>query len=958
MPKRKKRDRRVRYAFLAIVLCLAAGGAGAAVYLTSKASSANFSAQIYGAVSPRLNVIDVDFLRDNNLKFTQDKKTNFVRSLSALGQPIPLSKGNLVSDLAVSNQFLKDYARFFGVGDSKQLILHSSKKDELGLSHIKYQQKIGGVPVFGAQMLVHVKEDLSVNSAAGKLLANVSINTNPKITGRAAGDAVKRSWQKSDKAPKVSAGKLYIFNKNLLDARFENKNHLTWEIKAVDADSGFSETYYIDATSGAILQKISNVKQISRRIFNCGNNRNRTTCRNMLGAAASRAQNDRAEGWAAAGVAEVDNVYQMMNQAHNYFQNTFGIDGANGRDGIGDNTDGHPRTSTDVYADWLIPASWGFNCPNSFFFENKLMFCNNTVNLPVVGHEYMHGVAHFNGPPLTYAYESGAIEEANADIFGQALENAVTGSSSWRIGPTGGNLWRNIVNPASLNDPDRFYSNNFYCGDNDEGGVHNNSNVISHAAYLLATGGSFNGCSIDSIGQNRMERIFYRALTVYLTASSDFNDLYDALDNACGDLYSDAICAQVRRALQAAEIDQPGRCSGTAAAPKPTCFPPYILSVSANAGHYRANQSITLRFKFSKPVRTAGAVDVFAVLNGRTAEKICSLDLSSRADDVSCSFKVNDGDSGRLRVDRIEWDVKRPILDADSSELTDMVPAEQFPKGDVIIDTAKPTGSVTINSGAKTTASHIVELALSSNDDKAGLLYRVSNNGVSYSRWDDFAATTSWNLYNADAGGGVFPTTNSGYPRTVYVQFKDQAGNVSDTYSANITFSRLTILIEEPAQLAVPTSSQPNGANLLLNIPPSALTIPGVNVTVTQTSAVVLPQISTTTVNLNPAISSSLIDVVSVPDFTISVKQGGLTTYLSGAINYWGKGAKCEGPRTYDAVVANWGDGASAKPARKDKTFYASHTYAKTFGSYKILVKVYNSCGGSASKSLYVKPQI
>lgn len=510
----RKRPKIHPHTVLAFGLAIVAVALSVAVYFAVAEQSFALTNQATNVTSRRLTVVDMAFLRNNKLKYRQDKSTDLLRSVTATGQSIPLSAGNFRSALAAGNQFIKDYVRFFGVSDSRKLAPQTPKKDSLGMSHILYQQKINGVLVFGGQLLVHLKGDLSVKSAAGKLLVNTTVNTAPKISARSAGNVVKGLWKKqfSGQGPRVSAGKLYVFNKNLLNKRLPDKNYLAWEIKANDPKTGLSETYYIDARNGALLQQITNVKTINRRVYNCGGNRERGICSNLWGVEADRRQNDRAEGWAAANAGEVDRVYQMVGQAHNYFENVHGTDGANTSDGIGDNQDGHPRASTDVYANWLIPRDWRGDCPNAMFSENKMMFCPNTVSLAVVGHEYSHAVSNFYGRGLVYAFESGAIEEAIADIMGQGVENFINGAPSWRINLTGSNLLRDFSDPASLNYPDRYYSANFYCGDDDLGGVHTNSNVISYAAYLMATGADFNGCSIQGVGFDKMEKIFFRAL--------------------------------------------------------------------------------------------------------------------------------------------------------------------------------------------------------------------------------------------------------------------------------------------------------------------------------------------------------------------------------------------------------------------------------------------------------------
>lgn len=964
MPKKTRRTQVARgplvhhHTVLTLGLVIVAVALFAAMYFAVTEQSLALGEQTIGSVNGRLNVVDWSFLSTNKLKYGKDKNTDFIRSLATTQRVIPLSAVNFKNALEVGNQFVKDYARFFGVGNSRELVPQTTKKDELGMSHIAYQQKINGVPVFGAEMLVHVKDDFSVKSAAGKLLANTAVNTAPKISARAAGNVVKRFWKKqfSGQGPRILAGKLYVFNKNLLDARFADKNYLVWEVKANDAASGRSETYYIDARNGQLVLQITNVKSINRRVYNCGSNRERGMCSTLYGFDADQRQNDRAEGWSAVNTGDVDSVYQMVGQAHNYFETVHGTDGANASDGAGNSVDGHPRLRTDVYANWLIPNSWDSDCPNSFFLENKLMFCPTTVSLGVVGHEYSHAVSNFYGRGLVYAFESGAIEEGIADIMGQGVENFVNGAPTWRINLTPGNLLRNFANPSSLNLPDRYYSPNFYCGNNDSGGVHTNSNVVSHAAYLLSTGANFNGCSLQSIGFDKVERIFFRALDRYLLANAGFNDLYWALDNACSDLYEDTDCARMRRALQAVEIDQAGPCGGgETPAPRPTCAPPYIISASANAGYYRADQSINLLFKFSRPVRSAEPVGVLAHLGGaNVTSTVCTLNLSEITDTAECSFKVQEGNNAaRFRLDGLEPVVKRPIIDEDLSAITNLAPEQNLSKGQVVIDTEPPLGAVNINNSEAVTNLTSVTLAHNARDNNSGVeYYRVSNDGEHFSRWLPYTINSVWNLYNVEAGGGEEPSAVGRYLRRVYAQFKDKAGNMSKAVSDEIFFSPLVLELRTQSFQSVSTSSSSAEQQSGLRAVDTRA-----NTVFAATNTVSSPVATTSPASATPTVSYSLPGTVQImarePDFTLSTKPIKLTTYLSGIVNYWGKGGSCESARPTNPIIVRWGDGSVSTPTTKDKNFSILHTY-KISGTYSIIVTLTNNCSGYTIKRLTV----
>ncbi len=98
------------------------------------------------------------------------------------------------------------------------------------------------------------------------------------------------------------------------------------------------------------------------------------------------------------------------------------------------------------------------------------------------------------------------------------------------------------------------------------------------------------------------------------------------------------------------------------------------------------------------------------------------------------------------------------------------------------LDTEPPTGSLTINDGADTTASTTVTLKIQATDTLSGVTeMRFSNDGRTWSDWEGFQSTRAWDLtrYGGSSSFG---------PKTVYAQLRDRAGNVSQTFSATIRF--------------------------------------------------------------------------------------------------------------------------------------------------------------------------
>jgi len=97
-----------------------------------------------------------------------------------------------------------------------------------------------------------------------------------------------------------------------------------------------------------------------------------------------------------------------------------------------------------------------------------------------------------------------------------------------------------------------------------------------------------------------------------------------------------------------------------------------------------------------------------------------------------------------------------------------------------VLDTVKPTGTIVVNSGAVYANSTSVNLTLAATDAGSGMSQmQFSNDGSSWSGWEAYATSKSWSLTGGD---GV---------KTVYVQYRDVAGNVSSNFTDTIALDTI-----------------------------------------------------------------------------------------------------------------------------------------------------------------------
>jgi ribosomal protein L40E len=87
-----------------------------------------------------------------------------------------------------------------------------------------------------------------------------------------------------------------------------------------------------------------------------------------------------------------------------------------------------------------------------------------------------------------------------------------------------------------------------------------------------------------------------------------------------------------------------------------------------------------------------------------------------------------------------------------------------------IVDKTPPSGTIQANNGATKTDSNAVTLNLAATDNSGTVTQmRFSNDNSTYSQWQAYSSTATWTLTE---GNGA---------KTVYAQFKDEAGNIATT---------------------------------------------------------------------------------------------------------------------------------------------------------------------------------
>ncbi|OGX80625.1 bacillolysin [Exiguobacterium sp. SH31] len=433
-----------------------------------------------------------------------------------------------------------------------------SKRDKVG-QVVKLQQTVDGVPVFGGIVVGVVDEAGQLKTVVDDTKQLKGLHKSIKLNERKAIARYKELVGHTGAYELEPAAELVIYpNKGEAAYAYE----VTGTI--LDAEEPSRWTYFIDATSGEVLNKYNQLAHAKPTNGITGTTftgtgidvlgQSQTFKTTKSGSYYYLQDSTRGKGiytydagnrtrlpgslWA-----DVDNVLNTTydraavsahvnaTKTYDFFKNTYG------RNSYDNN--GAALNSTVHY-------SRSYN--NAFWDGSKMVYGDGDGQtftylsgaLDVVAHELSHAVTEYTAG-LIYQNESGAINEAVSDIFGTVAEYSVGSNFDWLVGEdiytpgVAGDALRSMSNPAAYGDPDHYSVR--YTGTQDNGGVHINSGIVNKAAYLLGNGGSHYGVSVQGVGVMEMGDIYYRALTVYLTPTSNFSSLRQAVVQSAKDLY-------------------------------------------------------------------------------------------------------------------------------------------------------------------------------------------------------------------------------------------------------------------------------------------------------------------------------------------------------------------------------------------------------------------------------------
>ena len=441
---------------------------------------------------------------------------------------------------------------------------------------VRYQQTLRGVPVIAGQVAVQIDAAGAVVSATGRASAGLNVDTTANVSSDQAAATAVATTVRRDGATAAeltaSAPQLSIYDPALIGAADDLAGpRLVWRTDVRTARGEIDRFVLIDAHAGYVALTFSQRNDFLARQI-CDNMENA-----MLGEACVNPV--RTEGQPQiSGNVDANSAYDLSGVTYNFYLNNFGRDSLDGH--------GLMLKSTVRYC----PSASSCPYKNAFWNGAQMVYGQNYASAAdVVGHELTHGLTDYTSALLYYA-DSGAINESMSDVMGELIQQGaqvVLPANRWLLGEDlpGGPI-RSMKDPTFYSDPDKMTSPFFHFGRADDNGVHTNSGVNNKAAYLIAQGDTFNGQTVNGLGNAKTAAIYYQAETTLLTPGSDYADLFNILPQACtnllgttpvgGSIFTATDCQQVSKAVVATEMNlhpTTGPAGGEPAAylPAPLC---------------------------------------------------------------------------------------------------------------------------------------------------------------------------------------------------------------------------------------------------------------------------------------------------------------------------------------------------------------------------------------------------
>ena len=454
---------------------------------------------------------------------------------------------------------LNDIKDKMGIQDAtKEFVLEREEKSE-NITYYRFKQVYNKISVYNQKIIVSVDQNKKILGMSGYYIPNIDIDITAKL-----------NKEKAEEIAITNLGENAKIVSNELSIFVQDSQKLIYVVNGYSNSK--ASVILIDANTGDILDEVDLISDISYtgkgmddieytidlekfkdvykdryHFYDAKRNISITDYRLMGPIVASLSSIvesesivvDIEDGKIKSQVATEEFLQSAITaMAHfetiyDYYKNVLG---RNSYDDKGSKIIVNLGVSSKTFTDHNLNNAMWFKSTNQMFIGDY-WGKSFAASLDVLAHEFSHGVisytANFSKSKVeTKANEPGALNEAYADILGSLVEN-----KNWTIAENNTTL-RSLRNPeryrtASTKGGKYYYPDGYLeegmplekflkdhdleqVSDYDSGGIHNNSTVVSHAAYLMYKNGAFKN-------KEEMAKVWYNSLFL-LSPYSNFED--------------------------------------------------------------------------------------------------------------------------------------------------------------------------------------------------------------------------------------------------------------------------------------------------------------------------------------------------------------------------------------------------------------------------------------------------
>lgn len=466
-------------------------------------------------------------------KIVRDKADNF----AFLDGAFTNIKVKSAKDAINSIQSVKS---ILGIASADCSFSLTAKNEDDIMTSYRLQQLYKGVRVYGREVVVATDATGKTTSVCGNYAQDINVSLKASVSKETANKAALKSFD----AAVVRSTELVIYSLNDVEPTLCYQVTLSGSI---DGKSTYMAVF-VDANKGSVVaeaQLNATAAATGRgtdlagksQTFNCYQSGSKYylydttrsikiyqgTGNNIPGSWITSTSTTFSDKAAVSAMVNIAKTYD-------YYKN---VQGRNSYDGKGGTITATIHYKESSYGKGYDNAFWTDDGNQFVFGDGYQYFTPLTGALDVTAHEFTHAIIS-RTCDLAYQNQSGAMNEAYADIMGQIIEG--DNDSEWLLGEdvcksSFGRALRNMSNPEEFQQPSKvggkyYVSTSRATSSNDWGGVHTNSGIINKAAYLMWK----NGLTKDEVAD-----VFYHSL-FKMNSNSNFVACKAAVLSAAKDL--------------------------------------------------------------------------------------------------------------------------------------------------------------------------------------------------------------------------------------------------------------------------------------------------------------------------------------------------------------------------------------------------------------------------------------